>query len=180
MNLNNDTVDISMIESKLTADCIVDRLEEYYYKNDFKDSIDVILINSDNGPEGSSRRTQFIKRMVEFAAKIDKKIILAYYPPYHSKYNPIERFWGRLEQWWNGELLESKEIIVKFAESATWKGLKTSVSVVDKIYETKKKITGKTLKVYEAALNRKKGIEKWFVILNPEKCKRALLEVNNL
>jgi len=180
INYNNNNVDISMIESKLTADCIVDRLEEYYYKNNFKDSIDVILINSDNGTEGSSRRSQFIKRMVEFSAKIDKKIILAYYPPYHSKYNPIERFWGRLEQWWNGELLDSIETIVKFAESVTWKGFHPVVSVVDRVYENKKKIKGKILKIYESALNRKKGIEKWFIILKPEKCKRALLEVNNL
>jgi hypothetical protein len=180
INYNNNTVDISMIESKLTADCIVDRLEEYYYKNDFKDSIDVMVINSDNGPEGNSKRTQFIKRIVEFAAKIDKKIILAYYPPYHSKYNPIERVWGRLEQWWNGDLLDSIETIVKFAESVTWKGFHPVVSVVDKVYETKKKIKGKTLKIYESALNRKRGIEKWFIILKPEKCKRALLEVNNL
>src|SRR5262245_2149031 len=27
---------------------------------------------------------------------------LAYYPPYHSKYNPIERCWGILENHWNG------------------------------------------------------------------------------
>lgn len=179
-DLTNNKINISMIESKITADCIVDRFEEYYYQNDFKDSIDVILINSDNGPEGSSKRTQFIKRMVEFTAKINKKIILAYYPPYHSKYNPIERYWGRLEQFWNGDLLDSKETIVKFAENATWEGIKPEVTVVEKKYETKKKVKVKTLKIYESALDRKKGIEKWFVILNPKKCKRALLEVNNL
>jgi transposase len=27
-----------------------------------------------------------------------------YYPPYHSKYNPIERLWGILENYWRGEL----------------------------------------------------------------------------
>jgi len=30
-----------------------------------------------------------------------------YYPPYHSKYNLIERCWGILENHWNGTLLNS-------------------------------------------------------------------------
>jgi len=35
---------------------------------------------------------------MEFLVKYNVKVILAYYLPYHSKYNPIERVWGRLEQ----------------------------------------------------------------------------------
>jgi transposase len=31
-----------------------------------------------------------------------------YYPPYHSKYNPIERCWGVLEVYWNGELYSAR------------------------------------------------------------------------
>ena len=38
-------------------------------------------------------------------------IDLAYYPSYHSKYNPIERVWGLLEQHWNGHPLESKATV---------------------------------------------------------------------
>ena len=48
------------------------------------------------GSENNSRRTQFIKRMIEFADKHSIQVRLAYYPPYHSKYNPIERCWGAL------------------------------------------------------------------------------------
>jgi transposase len=49
----------------------------------------------------------FIKRMIEFADKTGLIIRLAYYPPYHSKYNPIERCWGILEMHWNGTPLSS-------------------------------------------------------------------------
>src|SRR2546427_6593672 len=51
----------------------------------------------DNGPESSGKRTQFLQRMVAFCDAIGKPIQLLYYPPYHSKYNPIERCWGLLE-----------------------------------------------------------------------------------
>jgi hypothetical protein len=32
-----------------------------------------------------------MKRMVDFSKKYSVNISLACYPPYHSKYNPIER-----------------------------------------------------------------------------------------
>jgi hypothetical protein len=41
-----------------------------------------------------------MKRMVEFADKNNLEIVLAYYPPYHSKYNSIERSGGILENHW--------------------------------------------------------------------------------
>ena len=49
-------------------------------------------------------------------------IELAYYPPYHSKYNPIERCWGVLEVYWNGELLDSEAAVLGFAGSMTYGG----------------------------------------------------------
>src|SRR5262249_51425727 len=65
----------------------------------------LIQIKMDNGPESSGRRTQFLSRMVQLADVINKPIQLLYYPPYHSKYNPIERCWGILELKWNGAKL---------------------------------------------------------------------------
>ena len=38
-----------------------------------------------------------------------------YYPPYHSKYNPIERCWSILEQKWGGSLLNSLKVILQQA-----------------------------------------------------------------
>jgi transposase len=55
------------------------------------------VIDLDGGSATRSDRTQFIKRMVELAQTIQLRIRLIYYPPYHSKYNPIERCWAALE-----------------------------------------------------------------------------------
>jgi len=49
-----------------------------------------LLVNLDNGPDSAGGRTQFIKRMTEFADKTGLKVRLVYYPPYRSKYNPVE------------------------------------------------------------------------------------------
>ena len=52
-----------------------------------------------------------------------KPIQLLYYPPYHSKYNPIERCWGILELHWNGTKLIDVETMLEWAKSMTWKGM---------------------------------------------------------
>jgi hypothetical protein len=52
--------------------------------------IQKLVINQDNGPENNSRRTQFMKRIVDFSTSSQLNLQLAYYPPYHSKYNPVE------------------------------------------------------------------------------------------
>lgn len=179
MNLNNQTSAIFMVKSKITADCIVDILEDYWNKECLDKEVDVIVLNIDNGSECNSKRTQFIKRIVEFVAKINKKIILAYYPPYHSKYNPIERLWGRLEQHWNSELLDSEDTVIKFAKSMTWKGNCPNVNIVNKIYPTQVKLKKKIMKIYESCLYRKRSIKKWFVILKPEKCKKVVHSLLN-
>ena len=54
-------------------------------------AVSCLQIKVDNGPESSGVRTQFLKRMVGFADLIGVPLRLLYCPPYHSKYNPIER-----------------------------------------------------------------------------------------
>jgi hypothetical protein len=53
--------------------------------------VTTLLVNLDNGPENNSSRTQFIKRITQFADEFQVSIMLAYYPPYHNKYNSIEK-----------------------------------------------------------------------------------------
>ena len=60
------------------------------------------MINADNGPENHSRRTQFMHRLVNWVNTEQIPIQLAYYPPYHSKYNEVEKKFHRLpglEKW---------------------------------------------------------------------------------
>jgi hypothetical protein len=92
---------------------------------------------------------------------------LAYYPPYHSKYNPIERVWGVLENHWNGELLESVEKALGLARTMTYKGIHPVVQLVKGTYQTGVKLTKKAMKFYEDMIERLPGLEKWFVTIPP-------------
>ncbi len=98
---------ITFGSSAKTSDFIMDCLYDWWNSLSIKerDSIDLLQLKADNGPESNGQRTQFLKRMVDFADHIGKPIQLLYYPPYHSKYNPVERCWGILEKHWNGTQL---------------------------------------------------------------------------
>lgn len=174
LDLTNDQVELIFTNSKVTSDFMVDSIETYWLKRGHLNGKDTLLLNADNGPENSSRRTQFMKRMMEFSVNYNVTVILAYYPPYHSKYNPIERIWGRLEQHWNGDLLNTNEAVLGFASNMTWKGKNPLVTFSEKIYESGEKVTKKVMELYETGIERAKGLEKWFVTLKPEMCKKAL------
>lgn len=168
LNLENDCMDILFGTSAETSDFIVDALEGWWDKN--KDSYShtkELVINLDNGPSVSSNRTQFIRRMVEFSSSSGLMIRLVYYPPYHSKYNPIERCWGTLERHWNGEILNSIEKAIKWASSMTWKGIKASVNLLDKVYERGISLTKQEMEPYQPQIKRSKFLPKWDVCILP-------------
>jgi len=167
---------IYFTESKVTADFIVDILIDFWTKHQERFSkITTLLLNSDNGPECHSRRTQFIKRICEFVAQYNITVKLAYYPPYHSKYNPIERVWGGLEQHWNADLLDTKETVLNFAKTFVWAGKKATIKVWDQVYETGKKLSVKAMKLHEKAIDRlDQTIGKWFVTISPDRVKEIL------
>jgi Rhodopirellula transposase DDE domain len=125
--------------------------------------IKTLVLNVDNGPENHSRRTQFMQRLLEFVQDSHLNVRLAYYPPYHSKYNPIERCWGILEQHWNGALLDSVEAVIQYAASMTWKGNHPLVELVTTTYQAGVKLTKEAMKVVESQLQRLPALERWFV-----------------
>ena len=127
----------------------------------------MIQIKVDNGPESSGVRTQFLKRMVKFASITGKKIQLLYFPPYHSKYNPIEGCWGILEQHWNGAILSEVKSMLAWAESMTWKGLKPIVNLSQKISEKGISLTKKEMKEIEMYLDRNPNLPKWDILIRP-------------
>jgi len=159
-----DELFLYAVTSKVTSDCLVDRLIDWWetVKERFS-QISTLVINLDNGPESHSRRTQFMQRLVEFAQCSHLTIRLAYYPPYHSKYNPIERCWGILEQHWNGALLDTVDAVIQYASTMTWKGCHPVVELVTSTYQNGVKLTKEAMGIVESQLERLPQLEKWFV-----------------
>jgi len=126
-----------------------------------------LVISLDNGPKNSGRRTQFLKRMVQFADWSGLEIRLVYYPPYHSKYNRIERCWSSLEKKCNGVLLNSLEVVLRCALRMTWKGSHPAVKHFEGEYPDGVRVAAKEMKSYEARLERSATLPKYDIVIKP-------------
>lgn len=146
------------------AECI----ENYLLNKKEKCNIKRLIIFLDNGPENSSRRTLWIKCLIDLAKKYNISIELVYYPPYHSKYNMIERYWARLQLSWNGLIIDTIDKLIRVINKVTWKDIYSKAVFIEKEYEK-----GITVDKYEMKkleknhVYREEGIEKWSLVITP-------------
>ena len=152
-----------------TSDFIVDALEAWWAALDETEQVAMarLQIQMDNGPESSGKRTQFLQRMVAFCDALGKPIQLLYYPPYHSKYHPIERCWGILELPWNGTKLVDVETMVEWANTMTWKGIHPLVELSRKVYQKGVALRKRAMQAVEARLARHPELPKWDILILP-------------
>ncbi|MCJ7823379.1 MAG: transposase [Anaerolineales bacterium] len=163
-----DELFLFFITGPRTADAIADCIRDTWLQVTPRfPLVRTLVLNLDNGPENHSRRTQFMQRLTECADEWQLTLELAYYPPYHSKYNPIERVWGVLEQHWNGVLLDSLTTIMQFAQSMTYNHVHPVVKQVAKTYATGVKLTHKAMEALEQRFERLAGLEKYCVRIAP-------------
>ena len=153
-----DELDLYFTHSKVTSDFIVDALDEWWQRSKERftrvGEVRRLIVDLDNGPENHSRRTQFLYRIVQFAQKHQIVVQLVYYPPYHSKYNPIERCWGILEGYWRGEILDSEAAVLGYAQSMTYNGIHPKVHRVALEYATGVARTAAQMKRLETVVDR--------------------------
>jgi hypothetical protein len=154
--------------SRDTSDFVADCLDLWWRDRQAAyPGVQRLLIDLDNGPEIASSRTQFMKRLVDFSDHTRLTLELAYYPPYHSKYNRVERCWGILENHWNGALLNSLATTLAWAKSMTWRGVAPIVHLLDGVYETGVRLTKAAFRPIASRLERSTALPKWSVVIQP-------------
>ena len=108
---------------------------------------DTIAILCDGGGSNSSSHNIVKQDFMELANRIGMNIIMMHYPPYCSKFNPIEhKFFSAISRSWSGApLLSVEDAKVRAENTTTSKGLTVHVDINEKEYETKRKV-GETYK----------------------------------
>ena len=167
-----DALFVDAVTSKVTRDGLLDCLLDCLGQggetvHDRFAHITPLVINWDNGPENHSRRTPFRQRVVEFVRPTPLTVRLAYYPPYPSQHNPIERCWGLLENHGDGSILDTVEAVVQFTARMTWPGLHPVVELITAVYETGVTLTKAGRDWVEAQITRLPGLGKWFIDIAP-------------
>lgn len=101
-----------------------------------------ILLLCDGGGSNGARQYLFKQDLQDLVNELGIEIRIAHYPPYTSKYNPIEhRLFPHITRVCQGVVFQSVEIVRELmAKAKTQTGLKVFVSVLDKMYETGRKV----------------------------------------
>jgi hypothetical protein len=107
---------------------------------DYPDATELLVL-CDGGGSNSSSHYIFKEDLQALSNRLGLKIRICHYPPYCSKYNPIEhRVFPHVTRACQGVPLETIETAKHYMEKAeTTTGLKVVVRIIDKVFETGRK-----------------------------------------
>ena len=135
---------ISIGGSSETADFIVDNLLWWWWQHGIHQypKATNILILCDAGGANSYRHFIFKYRLMEFTKQTGLSVIVCHYPPYCSKWNPIEhRLFSQVHKAMEGVIFSDYKTVQKLIEqTATKTGLTVVVRLNLKEYQTGIKI----------------------------------------
>lgn len=132
---------ISIGNSNETAEFVIDNLRWWWLnfgKNEYKNA-QYILLLCDCGGANGYRHHLFKVLLQQFSKEIGLTIMVSHYPPYCSKYNPIERkLFSHVHKTITGTILTSLEQVKLLMEKTSHsKGLSVEVRINDKVYPLK-------------------------------------------
>jgi hypothetical protein len=133
--------------SKDTSEFVCDNLSKCWteilqYK--YPDA-ETMLLLCDGGGSNASAHYIVKQDLVKLAKSLNINILVAHYPPYCSKWNPIEhRLFSQITHTWSGVALKNIEFVKNITNTTTTRtGLKVITSVNQKQYLTKREVSQK-------------------------------------
>lgn len=100
-----------------------------------------VLLLCDGGGSNASSRYVFKEELQKLSDRLGLEVRVAHYPPYCSKYNPIEhRLFPHMTRACQGVVFHTVQIVRELVEKTTTsKGLEVTVDIIEKAYETGRK-----------------------------------------
>jgi hypothetical protein len=127
-----------------TSEFACDSFRRWWYSYGRLHSPDAtsILVLCDGGGSNSSRHYLFKQDLQALADEIGVEIRIAQYPPYCSKYNPIEhRLFPHVTRACQGVIFTSIDVVKQLMQKTqTKRGLKVFVHLLDTLYQTGRQV----------------------------------------
>lgn len=127
-----------------TSEFACDALEDWWWRfgRQLYPQATSLLLLCDGGGSNSSRTYLFKAALQTLANRIELPVRVAHYPPYTSKYNPIEhRLFPHVTRACQGVIFKSVALVKELMEKTqTRTGLRVVVDILDRVYETGKKV----------------------------------------
>ncbi len=158
--------------SRDTSEFACDSFRHWWYDYGCKNypNATSILVLCDGGGSNSSRHYLFKQDLQILADEIGIEIRIAHYPPYCSKFNPIEhRLFPHITRACQGVVFSSLELVTDLiSKTRTQKGLKVFVHIIDKVYQTGRKVTETFKSTMRIVFD--KTLPKWNYCAIPKRC----------
>ena len=127
-----------------TAEFVCDSIKKWwnkYGKKGYPDAAEILVL-CDAGGANSYRHNIFKIELQKLANKIKMSISISHYPPYASKWNPIEhRVFPHVTRAMAGVTLNSVEETAQYIKNAkTSTGLKVKANIIKKAYKKGKEV----------------------------------------
>ena len=143
-DLRKNTGYINLGTSKETSQFACDSLRNWWYnqgRHDYPEATSLLIL-CDGGGSHDARQYLFKADLQTLADEIGLEIRMAHYPPYCSKYNPIEhRLFPHVTRACQGVIFTSVALVKQLMEqTVTRTGLTVTVQVIDHLYETGREV----------------------------------------
>ena len=128
-----------------------------------------IAILCDGGGSNSSSHKIVKQDFMDLADRMGMNLLIMHYPPYCSKFNPIEhRLFSQITRSWAGApLLSVDEAAQRAANTTTKNGLRVNVDIVHKKYDIKRTVLDSYEKRLEQQVVFHKDLPKWNYFIKP-------------
>ena len=166
-NVGYMTLGISHDTSRFVCDNIA-RVWREHLSEQYPTARTLVILCDGGGSNSSSHR--IVKQdLMDLANKLGIRLLVVHYPPYCSKFNPIEhRLFSQITRSWNGApLLNLQNAADRAAMTTTKKGLKVLVHINSKSYDIKRPIDESYQKRLERQVIFAPELGKWNYLVKP-------------
>lgn len=166
-NVGYMTLGISHDTSRFVCDNIA-RVWEQHLKWQYPDAHTLVILCDGGGSNSSAHR--IVKQdLMDLANKLGIRLLVVHYPPYCSKFNPIEhRLFSQITRSWSGApLMSLQNAAYRAAMTTTKNGLKVHVHINSKTYDIKRPIDESYQKRLARQVVFAQELGKWNYLVKP-------------
>lgn len=143
-DLTDNTGYMTLGNSHDTSEFVCDNIRDYWLSHlQFKyPEAHTMLLLCDGGGSNSCSHHVFKQDLMKLANQLKINILVAHYPAYCSKYNPIEhRLFAQVSHTWAGIPLRNIQFVKELTDTTTTKtGLKVITKINLNTYQTKRQL----------------------------------------
>ena len=166
-DIQNNEAFVYIVTSHDTSDFVCDAIKAWWNargKRYYPDASSILCL-ADSGGSNSSRHHIFKESLQRLSNALDIELRMAHYPPYTSKWNPVEhRVFPHITRSMTGVVLKSVELVkILIEQTTTTTGLKVFARISKKVYETGKKVADNFYEWANIIFDKKLGRLNYFI-----------------